>query len=107
MAERVIAVLLLLWTMGTFMVVVGVVWYLHLTRGQKRLKAWADGNGYQILNAQYRFFSRGPFLVSNRTQVVYRVRISDERGNIREGWVRFINSFYKAFDGKYEARWED
>ena len=107
MAERVIAVFLMLWTMGMFMVVISVVWFLHFTRGWKRLNAWADENGYQILSAQYRFFSRGPFLVSNRTQVVYRVSVRDGQGNIREGWVRFINSFYKTFDGKYEVRWED
>ena len=87
--------------------IVALVLYLHISRSQKLLKDWANGNGYQFLSVEYRMFRKGPFVWSGRGQTVYRVEVRDEQGVERKGWVRCGSWWAGVFSDKVEARWDE
>ena len=53
------------------------------------LEQWARQGGYELLNSEYRWFSKGPFFWSTgKGQAVYCVRVKDAHGAVRSGYVR-------------------
>ena len=84
----------------------GFVW--HFSRSRSILENWADQNGYQILERDYRNFFKGPFFwVCSRQQTVYHVKVRDREGRVRSGWVRCGGWFTGLWSDKAEVRWED
>jgi len=86
---------------------VGLMLYVHIRRAQTLLKGWAEENGYEILEAEHRLFRKGPYIWSARGQVVYRVRVHDEQGVERLGWVRCGSWFAGVLSDKVESRWDE
>jgi hypothetical protein len=86
--------------------VVSIAW--HFSRSRTLLERWSDENGYRILAAQQRFLSRGPFFwTTSKGQTVYRVKVEDRAGRVREGWVRCGSWLFGLLSNKAEARWDD
>ena len=53
------------------------------------LNDWAYTEGCELIKTDFRFFQTGPFPPSGvGGRVVYRVKLSDREGKIREGWFR-------------------
>ena len=80
-------------------------------RGCSVLQKWAEENRLQILSSQERYlFGVGPFLWWNvvAKQPVYYVKVREEGGKVRSGWVRVECKwgFLEEGDRKTEARWE-
>lgn len=84
--------------------VLAVLWTRH--RAGAILQRWAERNGLQILEAELRWFRRGPFLLSGRGQVVYYVRAMDGQGLTRRGWVRCGGFWLGLLEDKAEVRWD-
>jgi hypothetical protein len=86
---------------------VGLMLYVQIRRAQTLLKGWAEENGYEILEAEHRLFRKGPYVWSARGQVVYRVRVRDQHGVERLGWVRCGSWFAGVLSNKVESRWDE
>ena len=82
--------------------------FWHFSRSRSILENWAAQNGYEILERQYRTFFKGPFFwTSSRGQMVYYVKVRDQSGQVRTGWVRCGGWFLGMFSDKADVRWED
>jgi hypothetical protein len=82
--------------------------YWHFSRSRSILESWAAQNGYEILESQFRNFFKGPFFwTSSRGQTVYYVKVRDQSGNVRTGWVRCGGWFLGMLSDKAQVRWED
>ena len=86
--------------------VMGFVIHLFIRRSQALLHGWAKEHGYEILDAEPRFFRRGPYGWSSKNQVVYRVWVRDREGVERLGWVRCGSYWGGVFDDKVESQTE-
>ena len=81
--------------------------YWSHRRSNHLLKAWAEENRIIILNAEERWFRRGPFFWSTgKGQTVYYVTVRDEAGRQRSGWVRCGSFWGGLFSSKVEVRWD-
>ncbi|QEH35739.1 hypothetical protein OJF2_42960 [Aquisphaera giovannonii] len=88
-----------------FLVVAGFTW--HFRRSRQLLENWAERNGYEILEAEYRHMFKGPFFFrSTRDQTVYRVTVRDKAG-VHRGWVRCGGWFFGLMTDKAEVRWDE
>jgi hypothetical protein len=86
--------------------VTSIVW--HFSRSRSLVERWAAGNGYELLNAEYRNFFRGPFFwMTSKSQTVYHVEVRDQSGRIRSGWVRCGSWWSGLFSDQTEVRWEN
>ena len=91
----------------------GLVWISYIAKISQLdettlIDRWAKANGYQILHSELRYFRRGPLLwTSSKLQWVYYVRIRNQDGHERSGWVRFGGFLVGLMSNKTEVRWED
>jgi hypothetical protein len=69
----------------------------RLSRSRADILTWADRNGYTILLREAA--RENPFVEESDGQVVYRVVVRDQHGEIRRGSVRC--------GGPLKVRWED
>jgi len=82
--------------------------FWRFTRSKSIVEKWAEQNGYEILESDYRMLARGPFFWrSSEEQAVYHVKVRDGEGRIRTGWVRCGGWFLGLFSDKTEVKWED
>jgi hypothetical protein len=87
-------------------IVVWVVW--SFSRGRTLLKRWAHENGFQIVHSEFRTLFAGPFTwTSSRNQIVYFVRVRDQVGRERSGWVRCGSFWSGIVSDETEVRWKD
>jgi hypothetical protein len=78
------------------------------SRSQSLIRAWADENGYRLIDYQYRWIARGPFFwTTSKSQTVYRLTVEDERGNVRSGWVRCGSWIGGLWSRRVDVRWDD
>ena len=86
--------------------VVLIVW--HFSRSRGLLEQWAAQNGYRLLSSEYRWMARGPFFWSTgKGQTVYRVRVQDRSGQVRDGWVKCGGFFLGLLSDAVKVRWDD
>ena len=77
-------------------------------RGYHILETWAEAGGYQILNFERRYLRLGPFFFgTSKGQVVYRVTVQDQQGQIRRGYVRCGSYLLGVWSDQAEVRWDD
>ena len=88
------------------LVIVLIAW--SASRSRNMLKSWADENGYQIEDAQWRWFRKGPyFWKSSKNQHVYHFVASDEDGVQRSGWARCGGYWLGLFTSDIDVTWDD
>ena len=85
--------------------IAGIAW--HFSRSRSLLEQWAAENGYQILHSEYRNLVKGPFFWSSKGQTVYYVKVRDNQGNVRTGWLRCGGWWLGLMSDRTEVRWED
>jgi hypothetical protein len=79
----------------------------HHARSRQVLEEWARREGYELVQSEYRMLFRGPFfLTSSKGQTVYYVRVRDQNGRERSGYVRCGSWFFGLWTNDVEARWE-
>ena len=94
--------------MLVLLLVVGLAIYGTLARSREILEAWARGEGYRLLGAERAWLWRGPFwLRSSNSQHVFRIRVEDEDGAVREGYARVGGWFFGIFTDAVAVRWDD
>ena len=76
----------------------------ELGRHRNALSRWTEENRFELLESKCRF--GGPFLWLPGKQVVYRVRIRDEHGGLRSGWVRFGGWLKDVNDDETHVKWD-
>ena len=87
--------------------IVILAWVWHFSRARSILQKWADDNGYQLLQAEYRWFRKGPFFwTTSRDQVVYYVVVLDPLGRERKGWVKCGSWLFGMLSNKADVRWD-
>jgi hypothetical protein len=80
----------------------------HFRRSRSLLDQWAEQNGLEILESDYRNFFKGPFFwTSSKGQTVYHVKVRDQEGKVRSGWVRCGGWLLGLLSDNAEVRWED
>lgn len=83
-----------------------LVW--HHSRAGSLLDQWARSNGFTILSREICLFFRGPFFwTTTKGQEVYRIRVRDQAGNPRSGYVRVGGAWLGMMSDHVEARWDD
>ena len=80
----------------------------HFTRSRELLERWAVEHGFTIIHGEYRYLFLGPFSWSSgRGQTVYNVRVRDDNGRERSGWVRCGSMSFGIISDKTEVIWDD
>jgi hypothetical protein len=74
------------------------------------LRKWAKENGFQIVKSRQGSFFTGRFKwwTNGRMQDIYFVKVRDQDGHERSGWVR-CGSFFGGvlFSNQIEVRWDE
>ncbi len=97
---------ILLFVTGGVSIIALIAW--HFSRSRSVLEQWADENGCEILEREYRNVFRGPFFwTTSRGQTVYHVRVRDSEGKVHSGWVRCGGWWLGLLADKAEVKWED
>jgi hypothetical protein len=68
------------------------------------LQQWASAKRFEVLDSKQSFWCGGfSWSVTSHQQVVFFVRVRDDLGHERSGWVRFSRpTLVQLFTGKYE-----
>ncbi len=90
---------------------VGVSWWFTV-QAREILQDWAAENGFQIIRCKPRYlFRTGPFKwwTVNRNQIVYWVKVRDQDGHARSGWVLCGTGSLGGvwFSRQAEVRWDE
>jgi len=93
------------------MLVVGTLIFFYRVWEQdeaiRRVLAWAKANNYQIIDAlSRRWASRPGHVPSSMLQMVFRVKIKDEDGRQREGWLRLGSYFLGLVSKEQDVFWD-
>ena len=76
---------------GIAVIVVIVIWYrLAISRWRSAVQQWAAAKRFELLQFQRCFFSGGfRWWTTSHKQIVFFVKVRDDSGRERSGWVRF------------------
>jgi len=87
--------------------VVAIV-YFHVAWAKRRLKQWADGRNYKILRCKLRLKNAGPFsyFTTSGSQYIFRIKVMDDKGNIRKGFARVGGYFFGLLRRQVEVKWD-
>jgi hypothetical protein len=90
------------------LMVLGVI---SLRRDASRLEAmidsWARANNLTVLSKERRLLLMGPMIWrTGRTQRVFRIKVRDQHGRQRAGWVRCGGRWTGLYSDQVEARWD-
>jgi hypothetical protein len=82
--------------------------YWRYRRSRQLLARWARQSRVELLRAERRLVSRGPFFWrSSDSQIVFRVTVRDRDGRVRHGFVRIGGWFLGVLSDQTAAEWED
>jgi hypothetical protein len=85
-----------------------IVTGVAIFKGQSLLPHWAERNHYLVVQAEVRYWDRGPFLwTTSAIQLVYRVTLQDSHGNSRTAWLAFGGWGLGLFSHKVQVHWEE
>lgn len=78
------------------------------SKSRSLVEQWAHQHGYTLLHYERRIFFLGPFFwTTSRSQIVYYLRIRDQQGTERTGWIRCGSWMLGLLTDAVEVRWED
>ena len=82
--------------------------YWRIARARSILQQWLEDNNFSEISREYRFFCRGPFSwTASKVQAVYYMRIRDQKGNDRSGWVCCGGWALGLWSNKVKVKWDD
>ncbi len=81
--------------------------YAYWVRGQTLINRWVDFNSYQyhLIQREWRWLRRGPFVFNPPWHVVYRVELLDRYDQKRVGWVLCGDGRLGAFNDEIIFTW--
>jgi acetamidase/formamidase len=78
------------------------------SRSREILDGWVAENGYTLLDAERRWFLRGPFFFfAGKGHEVFRVEVRDAEGSTRRGYVRVGGWWLGLLSDKVAVEWDD
>ncbi|MCX5662828.1 MAG: hypothetical protein NTW19_24360 [Planctomycetota bacterium] len=80
----------LVFVLGGLVIVGALVFVVrqHSQWSRRRVTAWAEGEGLELLAASRHWTAMGPFgMKVGKWNTVFRVRVRDADGQERQGWV--------------------
>ena len=87
-----------------------VLWLISSQEGGRILREWAAAHAYDLVEASYCSFFKGPFFLrSTKSQRVYRFVVRDQAtGATRSGWARCGNWFWGVWGANdIKVIWEE
>lgn len=96
----------------TILIGAGFYAYWYVSRTKAMAAAWAQSNGYKMLEVKRWFWSFPPLrmlLTTSRSQTILHVKVLDmSTQRIRNGYLRLGSYWWGAFDfDAAEIRWQD
>ncbi|MCX6895830.1 MAG: hypothetical protein NTZ16_10110 [Verrucomicrobia bacterium] len=101
-------------TLGAIIVVTAVllllggyfIWFFR--RSRSLLNQWASQHEYQIVHSELRWLFQGPFFgLACKCQTVYRIKVRDQQGHERLGWVLCGSGWSGLFSNQVRVEWDD
>jgi hypothetical protein len=87
--------------------VVGVVAYIIIGRSKNIVYAWAESEGYELLECEYCAGRKGPFLLTSSSgQTICRITVKTSDGEIRRGWIKCGGFLFGIINSKTEVVWD-
>lgn len=78
------------------------------SRSDDLLDAWAEENGFEILERHRSWVARGPFFwTTSEGQTVQRIVARDRAGRVRSGWARCGSFMFGLHSSEIDVRWDD
>ena len=89
------------------LVAAAIIWgvYWEERRSTQILKDWAEREGLKVLSSERRYSYADDFKAS-RSQAVFRVKVQDEKGFTRHGWVKCGGWWAGLLKNRAEAQWD-
>ncbi|MBC8327461.1 MAG: hypothetical protein H8E31_01805 [Planctomycetes bacterium] len=85
-----------------------VLWILIFSRAGSLRDRWAQEQGFRLVSSRICWLWRGPFFFrSSNGQVVYRIEVVDEAGELRQGWLRCGGFFSGVWGSQTTVRWQE
>ena len=84
------------------------IWIKHRTKiAHELIKNWVETESYQIIDIEYKFFFRGPWMFINGSLMVYRFTLKNSSDEEYKGWIG-IGHWYLGLLGKkdFEIIWD-
>jgi hypothetical protein len=92
-------------TLGLFVLCLVV---LPVWRSRVLLRRWAERNGFEIVEKQFRYFRQGPFFwTASGRQIVYRILVADRSAGRRKGWARCGSWWLGVLADRVDVRWDE
>jgi hypothetical protein len=83
---RIMEAILVILIIIAVLFVVGIVAYIIIGRSKDIVYAWAESEGYELLECKYRAGRKGPFLLTSSSgQTTCRITVKTSDGEIRRG----------------------
>jgi hypothetical protein len=80
---------------------------VRVRRARSAVRALLERDGYVVNRIERRVFRQGPlFWTTTRSQIVYRVIVSDTHGRHRAGWARWGRAWLPEPD-TLELQWDE
>jgi len=77
------------------------------SKSRQLLNQWASENGCKIVQAEFCWLRRGPFLwTSSKGQVVYHIVVLTADGHKQRGWARCGSFFLGLLQDRVQVKWE-
>ena len=99
-------------TFGTILVLVMLgcvlaLWGWHFSRSRKMVEQWARANGMELIEAERRFFRRGPFWWrTGKGQAVFRVTVRNGSGQVQHSYIRVGGFFLGLLSDQVTVEWD-
>ncbi len=78
-----------------------------VSRSKELIAGWARDHGFEVLDAEERWFRRGPFFWrASNAQTVYYVTVRGPDGASRKAYVRCGGYWGGLWQSRVDVRWE-
>ncbi|HNC43801.1 MAG TPA: hypothetical protein PLU80_06535 [Acidobacteriota bacterium] len=94
--------------LGLIAITVGGTLAVIMTyRAKRMIYAWAHRHRYQILHLEWRWVRLGPyFLKSSKNQMIYRVKLQKQNGQVAHCWIRCGSWILGVFINEIDVIWD-
>jgi hypothetical protein len=89
------------------LIIVSLICFFDKSKANAILAEWAATNRLRILESEESSFGGPLFWTSSRSQTVYFVKVCDESGKVRFGWVRCGSFMRGSFSNEVFVKWKD
>lgn len=84
------------------------LWHKYrLNTALREIENWAKDKNYEILNAKFKFFKKGPFFDGTLSTLVFIVQLTDSDDVEKECWIRVgSRNWGMLFNKEVHVKWD-